>query len=399
MTIESTLNACIERATYSPDDNKLRMYPTARLDLEDFNRIKDAGYRWAPKQELFFCPRWTPKAEDLALEWAGSIEDEDTTLAERAEVRAERFGDYSDKRDADGDAAAAGVAAITEHIPLGQPILVGHHSQRHAERDAQRIESGMRKAVKMWETSEYWTQRAAGAIAHAKYLERPEVRARRIKKLEANRRKKVADYTPIEKYGVFMQKPWTCPICGKTYCEEHPEAEQECEHVMTGQGRAASPVREAALPRIEKGWARWIAHIDNRLSYEKAMLENEGASHLLDKPKRPKLPPILNFEVAEGEPLSSENQYHRGQIIPYVQHSVTKEEWKEITRWSDAGGTRYAVDKSYRFRVTSAHRIPGYKRPEGDSTAQYNAGHSLVAVFISDQKAHPRPVVEVLEDA
>jgi hypothetical protein len=44
----------------------------------------------------------------------------------------------------------------------------------------------MRKAVKMWETSQYWTARAAGALRHAKYKEQPAVRARRIKKLEAD---------------------------------------------------------------------------------------------------------------------------------------------------------------------------------------------------------------------
>jgi len=47
----------------------------------------------------------------------------------------------------------------------------------------------MRRAVNLWETSEYWQRRAAGAIAHAKYKELPAVRARRIKKLEAEQRK------------------------------------------------------------------------------------------------------------------------------------------------------------------------------------------------------------------
>jgi hypothetical protein len=42
----------------------------------------------------------------------------------------------------------------------------------------------MRKAVRMWETADYWKSRAAGAIRHAKYKERPDVRARRIKTIE-----------------------------------------------------------------------------------------------------------------------------------------------------------------------------------------------------------------------
>ena len=41
-------------------------------------------------------------------------------------------------------------------------VLVGHHSERHARRDQERIENGMRRAVRLWETSEYWSRRAAG---------------------------------------------------------------------------------------------------------------------------------------------------------------------------------------------------------------------------------------------
>ena len=176
-------------ATYSPEDNKLRLYPFARLGKEDYERFKAAGFKWAPRQELFVAPMWTPGRADLLMETCGDIGDEDTSLVDRAEERSGRFEGYSDNRAADAQRASDGVKAIADGIPFGQPILVGHHSERHARRDAQRIENGMRKTVKMWETSEYWTRRAAGALHHAKYKERPDVRARRIKKIEASKRK------------------------------------------------------------------------------------------------------------------------------------------------------------------------------------------------------------------
>jgi hypothetical protein len=47
----------------------------------------------------------------------------------------------------------------------------------------------MSKAVKLWRLSSYWTDRAKGAIAHTKYKELPAVRARRIKTIEAAKRK------------------------------------------------------------------------------------------------------------------------------------------------------------------------------------------------------------------
>lgn len=85
-------------ATYSPEDNKLRLYASTRLDPELYARVKAAGFKWAPKQDLFVAPMWTPGREDLLMELAGDIGDEDTSLVDRAEARAERFEGYSEKR-------------------------------------------------------------------------------------------------------------------------------------------------------------------------------------------------------------------------------------------------------------------------------------------------------------
>ena len=45
-------------ATYSPEDNKLRLYSTSRLDAELYARVKEAGFIFAPKQDLFVAPMW-----------------------------------------------------------------------------------------------------------------------------------------------------------------------------------------------------------------------------------------------------------------------------------------------------------------------------------------------------
>ena len=39
-------------ATYSPEDNKLRLYSSTRLDRELYARVRGAGFIYAPKQEL-----------------------------------------------------------------------------------------------------------------------------------------------------------------------------------------------------------------------------------------------------------------------------------------------------------------------------------------------------------
>ena len=65
---------------------------------------------------------------------------------EKLERRRERLRERSNRLRAESEAKAATASAIADMIPLGQPILVGHHSERRARRDAQRIRDGFGKA-------------------------------------------------------------------------------------------------------------------------------------------------------------------------------------------------------------------------------------------------------------
>lgn len=293
----------IGSATYSPDDNKIRISPYARLDKETYERVRAAGFIWAPKQEIFVAPMWTPGREDLAQELCGEIGDEDTTLEERAEARADRFENYSEKREKEANSTAAAVKELAGNIPFGQPILIGHHSEKRARRDAEKIENGMRRAVKLWETSEYWTRRAAGAIRHAKYKELPAVRARRIKKIEAEKRK----FERARAQAAACLKAWTkeelteekaLQLAGYseagrlivTYKNEDGTANEmgwKAYDVLQPDGerytrcpkKTLAEVQEAArqaYPRMMARHERWINHYENRLVYERAMLAEAG---------------------------------------------------------------------------------------------------------------------------
>ena len=66
-------------ATYSPEDNKLRLYADVRIDAEDWQAMKENGWRWAPKQELFYA-FWSVKNEDFCLAIAGDILPEEMTM-------------------------------------------------------------------------------------------------------------------------------------------------------------------------------------------------------------------------------------------------------------------------------------------------------------------------------
>jgi hypothetical protein len=73
------------------------------------------------------------------------MQDQPKTYREKREAKAERLREWAEKREAKADEAYAGVKSITDRIPFGQPILVGHHSERGARADQRRIENGMDK--------------------------------------------------------------------------------------------------------------------------------------------------------------------------------------------------------------------------------------------------------------
>lgn len=170
------------RATYSAEDNKIRLYASSRLASDTYQRVKDAGFVWAPKQVLV-APKWSPAREDLATELAGEIEPEEMTLAERAQAKAERLDELADKRHRQANAFQSAAKDLSEAFAFGQPILVGHHSERKARKTQKRMHAAMTHANKAGKLANYWLYRAEGVQQHANYKNDPRVRANRIKNL------------------------------------------------------------------------------------------------------------------------------------------------------------------------------------------------------------------------
>jgi Spy/CpxP family protein refolding chaperone len=69
------------------------------------------------------------------------------TYRERRLRKAERLRGWAAKRTAKSAAAFESARVVADGIPMGQPILVGHHSERRHRRDIARIDSGMRNGV------------------------------------------------------------------------------------------------------------------------------------------------------------------------------------------------------------------------------------------------------------
>jgi hypothetical protein len=84
------------------------------------------------------------------------------TRRERIEARLEKRLQWAEGRREKSNAAYNTAVTIASAIPFGQPILVGHHSERHARRDAERIDSNMRKSVESSDLSDHHASKAAG---------------------------------------------------------------------------------------------------------------------------------------------------------------------------------------------------------------------------------------------
>ena len=69
------------------------------------------------------------------------------TYRERMERRAEKRAEWAEKREAKSASRFNGARQILEHIPPGQPILVGHHSEKRHRRDLEKVDNHMRAGI------------------------------------------------------------------------------------------------------------------------------------------------------------------------------------------------------------------------------------------------------------
>jgi hypothetical protein len=428
-------------ATYSPEDNKLRLYPSERLSEEVFQRVKDAGFRWAPRQELFVAPSWSVSREDLAMELAGDIEPEGTTLAERAEIKAARLDAIAEKRARESDAFQNAAQAISERFSAGQPILIGHHSERMAMKDKERMEANAKKAKEAHDAIGYWQYRASGVERYANMKNSPRVRARRIKTLLSELRDLQRRLNEAHKLldlwrGTTDEKRIIALIGNSMSYQLYSDVTSGKITPQEAREKSMAACRATLeSPRL----TRWINHVLNRLSYERemlgevpkfngeitpAILQMFVREHGADKPKGVKIDDDL-FSVECEAPLPahiasgtavemSGDEWrtlmqacgytppakkpakppilnfkaetgeiavmnpHRREVEFLPQVEMTKAEYAR--NHTDQRGTRLSACGEFRVKICP--------NPNG-SGPRYTWG--WCAVLLSDQKQHPKP--------
>jgi len=85
-----------------------------------------------------------------------------TTRRERLAERIEKRRQWADKAKDASTAAYDRAHAILERIPPGQPILVGHHSEKHHRADLKRIDNAMAQSLERQHMAERHESKADG---------------------------------------------------------------------------------------------------------------------------------------------------------------------------------------------------------------------------------------------
>lgn len=160
------------------------------------SRLKDAD-RWRINQGAE-AVRALGFTVAVVIEEAMSFAEREEAREAAAADRAERYESRAGRAQDAGDAAHDRSNRIAERFWMGQPILVGHHSENRARRDQERMHNSMRKSIEEGKRATYWTGRAAAAENYEAYRKEPRRTMRRIEKLEADLRRVRRNWTGDE---------------------------------------------------------------------------------------------------------------------------------------------------------------------------------------------------------
>ena len=127
------------------------------------------------------------------------------TYRERREAKAERLREWAEKRAEKAQQASADARRAVDGIPFGQPILIGHHSQRHHERALERQDNKPQQAHEHDQKSRSMASRSANITAQADraiYSDDPDA----IEQLEARIAELVAERDRVKRYNATARK-------------------------------------------------------------------------------------------------------------------------------------------------------------------------------------------------
>ena len=216
------------------------------------------------------------------------------TRRERLEAKLEKRREWADKREQDAAARFAGVRKIADDIPFGQPILVGHHSERHARAYQRRIDNGMRAGVEALNMAQHHTSKAGGIadqLDKSIFSDDPdatECLQERIAELKAQRDAMKASNSAYRK----GPAAWAAHMGISAEREAELRAKIESDYSWQRQPHPAYELTNLGgnIRRLEKRLAEVAARVERTAKAEQSGILIEGADYVRitfpDKPAR-----------------------------------------------------------------------------------------------------------------
>lgn len=170
------------------------------LDLLRAPELRRCGWRWMPSirsigihaSRFHTAKLWAIDATAAALRAAGHTVtlELDTSAGDRGEAlevlaendqrRAERLEERAAGAHEEAQQRWDAFEQIADMIPTGQPILVGHHSERRHRRDIEKMQTNLRKAAETWSYARELERRAGAVRDLERLMRRPGYLDRKI---------------------------------------------------------------------------------------------------------------------------------------------------------------------------------------------------------------------------
>lgn len=225
--------------------------------------------------------------------------------ADRAAARADRLTDRAGKAAARGDARERAARHVLDGIPLGQPMLVGHHSYKADRNRRERANANDRKAMAEGRYAATLAQRSAGVAANQRHRESGRTTMRRIEKFEADKRR---TQRAIDGY----QRNFTNSRGEIFYVEKHPPAEGARREQLQGR----------------------LAHLDEQIAYWRGQLDAQAEAGAFV--------PWGKEHFVKGDQVRHEgfDAWYTVTRVNTKSVSVNSEGWPRTITWDEVAGRR-----------------------------------------------------------
>jgi hypothetical protein len=121
--------------------------------------------------------------------------------AEKAKKRAERSLKWAESHEKKSETLGKQTTELMSLIPLGQPILVGHHSERKARADHERINNKFRQQFEHDNAAKYHREKAENILLFSTRVRGDAEREREMKRKEMDEKIKVGQVVYDFAYG------------------------------------------------------------------------------------------------------------------------------------------------------------------------------------------------------